>query len=125
MAGKVNIERYIKSLEEEYIPLAINAVAGEYFNFANFVIGKAVEPGMCPRKSGDLAESWIVQDPVIDGVKVSIVFGFNTNYAAAVHERLDVHHPNGQAKFLEKPLTEYTPQLFPRVIAAIEKAVSK
>lgn len=37
----------------------------------------------------------------------SVIIGFNTNYAAAVHERLDLHHePPGQAKFLESALRE-------------------
>ncbi len=33
--------------------------------------------------------------------------GFNTPYALTQHERLDFHHPKGgEAKYLEKPLTE-------------------
>jgi hypothetical protein len=31
----------------------------------------------------------------------AVVIGFNTNYAAAVHEILTNKHPQGQAKFLE------------------------
>lgn len=30
--------------------------------------------------------------------------GYKAKYAAPVHERLDVHHKIGQAKFLEQPL---------------------
>lgn len=30
--------------------------------------------------------------------------GYSAPYAAAVHERMDVFHPVGQAKFLEQPL---------------------
>lgn len=30
--------------------------------------------------------------------------GYTAPHAAAVHERLDVFHPRGQAKFLEQPL---------------------
>lgn len=30
--------------------------------------------------------------------------GYSASYAVPVHERLDVHHPVGQAKFLEQPL---------------------
>jgi hypothetical protein len=37
----------------------------------------------------------------VQGTTVSV--GFQTAYALVVHERLDVHHPVGQAKFLEEP----------------------
>lgn len=30
--------------------------------------------------------------------------GYSAPYAVPVHERLDVYHPTGQAKFLEQPL---------------------
>lgn len=30
--------------------------------------------------------------------------GYTAPYALAVHERLDLHHPIGQAKFLEQPM---------------------
>ena len=33
----------------------------------------------------------------------SVVVGFTQNYAIYVHERTDLHHPVGQAKFLEQP----------------------
>jgi hypothetical protein len=30
-----------------------------------------------------------------------------SDYMVAVHERLDLEHPNGKAKFLEDPITEF------------------
>ncbi len=30
--------------------------------------------------------------------------GYTQSYAVYVHENLEAHHPNGQAKFLEQPL---------------------
>lgn len=30
--------------------------------------------------------------------------GYSAPYAVFVHERLDLHHPNGQTKFLEQPM---------------------
>lgn len=38
-----------------------------------------------------------------DGMAVTKV-GYSAPYAVPVHERLDVYHPIGQAKFLEQPL---------------------
>lgn len=44
-----------------------------------------------------------------DGMAVTKV-GFTADHAVPVHERLDVHHPIGQAKYLEQPLrTEEKP----------------
>ena len=39
------------------------------------------------------------------------IVGFTANYAIYVHENLQAHHPVGQAKFLEDPLRELTPEL--------------
>lgn len=36
--------------------------------------------------------------------KAQTKVGYTAPYAVPVHERLDVYHPNGQAKFLEQPI---------------------
>lgn len=38
--------------------------------------------------------------------------GFNTEYAAAVHERLDLHHDQGQAKYFERAIRDDGPEIF-------------
>ena len=40
------------------------------------------------------------------GSNPSVVVGFEEEYAIFVHENLEAHHNNGQAKFLEQPLRE-------------------
>lgn len=37
---------------------------------------------------------------------VSVIVGYTANYALQVHERTDIPHQNGEAKFLEKPARE-------------------
>lgn len=37
-------------------------------------------------------------------------------YAIYVHERLDVHHPIGKAKFLEDPVREYAKERYSRTV---------
>lgn len=37
--------------------------------------------------------------------------GFNTEYAAAVHERLELRHTQGQAKYLEAAIREEGPDI--------------
>lgn len=36
----------------------------------------------------------------------SVIVGYTANYAVYVHENKEVHHPNGQSKFLEQPFRE-------------------
>lgn len=39
-----------------------------------------------------------------------------SEYAIYVHERLDVRHPVGKAKFLEDPVRDYARENFPRTV---------
>lgn len=43
--------------------------------------------------------------------QVAAVVGYSAPYALMVHERLDVQHNNGQAKFLEQPALMYRDML--------------
>lgn len=47
-----------------------------------------------------------LEDRKLKKPKVSLNVGYTQSYAVYVHERLDVHHPVGQAKFLEQPARE-------------------
>ena len=61
---------------------------------------------------GALKASGSTEPARIEGELVTKKIGFNTDYAAAVHERLDLHHePPGQAKFLETALRENAPKM--------------
>lgn len=65
---------------------------------------------LTPVDTGALRASGHVQAPVVEGGKVSVTLGFGgaaEAYAVPVHERMDVHHPVGQAKFLETPVREW------------------
>lgn len=66
-----------------------------------------------PVMTGTLRGSGHVQD-VRDGIRLSFG-GPAADYAVYVHERLDTHHPNGQAKFLESACLEAIPSLPDRV----------
>ena len=52
----------------------------------------------CPVDTGALRESVFVKPAPGHGVEV----GFSAPHAAYVHERTDLHHDEGEAKFLEK-----------------------
>src|SRR5688572_14266189 len=41
------------------------------------------------------------------GFNLKLNVGYEAPYAVYVHERLDLHHAEGQAKFLEQPAREW------------------
>ena len=41
-----------------------------------------------------------------EGYDTIVDVGYTAHYAIYVHENLNVHHPNGQAKYLEQPANE-------------------
>lgn len=43
------------------------------------------------------------------------------DYMVAVHERLDLVHPNGKAKFLEDPVNRHTQQMEVKMAARLRK----
>lgn len=61
---------------------------------------------LCPIDTGFLAASAAVRPAEVRGDEVVCELGFNAAYAAAVHERLDLRHAIGQAKFLEAALSD-------------------
>lgn len=66
---------------------------------------------LVPVDTGILRGSAYVTDPDVRSGRISVSMGYATDYAAAVHERLDaVHNPPTQAKYLEKPLLEDLPE---------------
>ena len=82
--------------------------------FGEQVIGDAQQ--LTPVLTGALQGSGTTLPAEIDGSDgISKTIGFNTDYAAAVHEVLTNHHPVGQAKFLETAMREGAPKYGPFV----------
>ena len=89
--------------------------------FANHVVGKAQD--LAPIEFGTLKASGVAEKAAFAGNDITAVVGFNTDYAAAVHERLDVHHDQGQAKYLETAMRTEAPKLVPHVEKEMRKAL--
>lgn len=68
----------------------------------------------------------------VDGTVAAVSFGRDdgagrggrstSEYAAIVHERMDVNHPRGQAKFLEQPMHAETSAIAALAAAALRGA---
>jgi hypothetical protein len=61
---------------------------------------------LVPVKTGALQGSGTTEPAKIDGEKITKLVGFNTDYAAAVHEKLQAQHAVGEAKFLEHAMSQ-------------------
>jgi hypothetical protein len=77
---------------------------------------------LVPRDTETLADSMQVSAPVIDGDTATVTLSYgrtddsnpktgqsSSTYAVSVHERLDVPHPHGVAKYLETSVLEAAP----------------
>lgn len=108
MSASVEIQQFLKSLgaaRQRAEAAAVRAIN----RFGQAVLTNARE--RCPIEFGDLKRSATGLPAENDDGKITKVIGFSESYAAAVHERLDVHHPYGEAKFLENAMREMTPEL--------------
>lgn len=83
-----------------------------------------IAASLVPRDTDALYRSRFVSPPIRSKEGVKVICGFGTDsiinsktgkptsqYAIYVHERLDLKHPKGQAKFLEQPALELAPKL--------------
>jgi hypothetical protein len=76
-----------------------------------------------PVDTGALKGSHETLPPEYDGPEVSVkivVGGPAAPYAVVVHENLEAHHPNGQAKFLESTINESRPFMADRLAKRID-----
>jgi hypothetical protein len=118
MAG-MEIQNFIDSLEKQYLPRAKAVLVFQLGKFAEAVLGEA--KNRCPYATGFLSGSGTTEGPIGEGLESSYIVGFNAIYAAAVHEILTNHHSQGEAKFLENALREWSPKLVPWMVEALEK----
>lgn len=72
-----------------------------------------------PVDTGILRSTGYVDTPVRAGRSISVILGYNTEYAIYVHENLEAFHPVGQAKYLESVLNESTPHMMDRIAKRI------
>jgi hypothetical protein len=82
---------------------------------------------LVPVETGSLRASGAVYGPEIEGSRVTVTLGYgNTSvrYAVIVHERLGVHHPVGQAKFLESVALQAVAGMEERLAVRVRKELS-
>jgi hypothetical protein len=122
MSASADVSQVIAKLEEHQ-KLVREAALLAVDQFAEMVLTQAAI--LCPVDTGFLAASGTAERAELNGHVVSVLLGFNASYAAAVHERLDVHHEQGQAKFLETAIRNMAPKFGPYVANAIKRATGE
>lgn len=95
------------------------AAAKALGKFANHVIGDSQQ--LTPVDTGALQASGTVGDVEEKGEKLQVVIGHNTNYAAPVHERTQVPHEIGQAKFLATAVKNNAAKMGPYIAGEVAK----
>ena len=79
---------------------------------------------LVPVDTGTLKNSGYVDKPQENGSHITQELGFGgaaEEYAIVVHEDLEAWHENGQAKYVEQPLSESAPYFAARVGADVKK----
>ena len=109
----VDVSQFLKGLgDARAAQLAAARLAVE--RFGEQVIGDAQQ--LTPVKTGALQASGTTEPAIVDGESIQKTIGFNVDYAAAVHEKLNASHSIGQAKFLESAMKADTDK-FGRFVA--------
>jgi len=82
----------------------------------------AESAGEVPVRTGQLRRSGTVEDATFGKGRISITFGYNTEYAVRVHEDLKMRHkPPTKAKYLEDPVKRHIPDLAQKVLAEVNR----
>lgn len=112
----VGLDVLVRSLSA--LPSAIHAAAGRALREEGERIMTNAKQ-RTPVATGALRASGHVTGPDAD-TSVHLIFGGPAaDYAVYVHERLGVHHPNGEAKFLEHAVLEAERDLGARLATRI------
>lgn len=114
------LQRFLRRAPEDFKRAAATALYQE----AEPIMTESKQ--QTPVDTGALRSSGHIQQPVISGDQVTVEMGYGgpaASYAEIVHEKLDVHHPVGKAKYLEDPFNEAKPGLPGRIGRRIMRQV--
>jgi hypothetical protein len=120
VSASADVSKLLKGLKTAH-DKAIAAAERAVNRVAAQTIGDA--RSLTPVKTGALQASGVALPAETDGTKITATIGFNTNYAAAVHENLTAHHDVGQAKYLEAAMRRNAPKLAVEVAKQINEAL--
>ena len=122
--GLENVLRNMTILERD-----ITKVVGEtLFQESEKVMTEIKTIPIVPVDTGVLRATGHVELPERTATGINVELGFGgpaVIYAAVQHERLDYHHPVGQAKYLEGPVRNNIRNFTARIIRALRKFIRR
>lgn len=84
---------------------------------------RALEEDMAPWDTGRLKQSHYVGPPTEQGSQIIVELGYGVAYAIYVHERTELRHPHGQAKWLARTLAEVAQGFEARLASKVRRAL--
>lgn len=101
-----------------------DAVSAALYDEALKIDARALEEDMAPWDTGRLKQSHYVAPPTVDaaGERITVDLGYGVAYAIYVHERTELHHPHGQAKWLQRTLEQFAQGFEQRIAAKVKRA---
>lgn len=103
-------------------PQKVQRAAGEGLRAAGEkILDEAGE--RTPVDTGRLKGSRAMVGPTGSGNKIEVVLQYGTTYAIYVHERLELNHPVGQAKFLESAVIDGVDTFIEEMNKALRSAI--
>ncbi len=124
VTGVENVMRNLKILETD----AKRVIGKVLFEEAEKVMAEIKTIPIVPVDTGMLRNTGHVELPIETGTGVVVEMGFGgpaVIYAAVQHERLDYHHPVGQAKYLEDPVRNNIRNFTARTIRALRAFIRR
>ena len=100
LSGERGVQKALDTLRKD----APKAFAGALHQNAMDI--RRVSAQKTPVDTGHLRRSWVATSPDIQEFEISVIIGYTAHYALWVHERTEVSHDPGEAKFLEKAINE-------------------
>ena len=112
MEVKIKGIKEVKKRLKEYPFRTLKALGKALYEESQVILGESKK--QCPVDTGTLRSTGHVDEPKYTRSSVDIQIGYggaSAPYAIYVHERLDLRHKVGKAKFLEDPVKEALPKL--------------
>jgi hypothetical protein len=116
ISGLENIQKNIQNLDQ----IIDVVLKDELYKMGQHLRSESVKE--CPVDTGRLRASATVTPVQKKEDKYFVEVGYGTDYAIYVHERTELHHTVGKAKYLEDPLkrnTQFYKEWFEKIIRGI------
>ena len=116
LSGIENVQQNLQNLDK----VIEGVLKEELYKMGQHLRSESVKE--CPVDTGRLRASATVTPVKKENEKYFVEVGYGTDYAIYVHERTELHHNIGKAKYLEDPLkrnTQFYKEWFEKIIRGI------